>query len=167
METPKVLDEHYPCKVSAEFTTRERAEATVDQLAGDPGTDRLRIELVVPGDRHLGSKVEPEDRGIFRTAWKSHLVLGLTFLLLGLLIAWSLTVFGPALTRSSPLMVFIALGLLMPMLGLMLAGVVTLRPDHDPLIASTRRASLSGSWTVVVHCVNEEQKQRARELMAS
>lgn len=165
MDTPEVLDEHYPCKVSAEFASREAADAVVAQLAVEPDPDRYRVELVVPGDQHLGSKVEPEDRGIAGTALKSHLVLGLAFLALGLAIAWLLVTFGPPLTQSSPVMVYIALGILSPMVGLMLAGAITLRPDHDPLIASTRQAAQSGHWTVVVHCVDEEQKQRVRELI--
>ncbi|MDO8862987.1 hypothetical protein Q6D67_14855 [Haliea sp. E1-2-M8] len=163
-----LLDTHgeqYPGKVSAEFETRESAESVIAQLAADSGLSQSRVELVVPGDQRLGSKVEPESRGIARTAVKSHLVLGLAFLVLGLAAAWLLVTFGPPLTRSSPVMVFIVLGFFPPLVGLMLAGAITLRPDHEPLISSTRQAAESGRWTVVVHCTEEEQKQRARELL--
>ncbi|QIB66186.1 hypothetical protein [Kineobactrum salinum] len=165
MAGPEVLDERYPCKVTAEFGNREAAETVVAQLADDPGLHHSRIELVVPGDQRLGSKLEPEDRGIARTALKSHVVLGLAFLVLGLAIAWLLVSFGPPLTRSSPVMVFIASGGLLTMIGLMLAGAITLRPDHDPMIASTRTAAQSGRWTVVVHCEDEAEKQRVKELV--
>lgn len=160
-----VLDERYPCKVTAEFGSRESAEAVVAQLAEEPGLQQSRVELVVPGDQRLGSKLEPEDRGIARTALKSHIVLGLAFLALGLAIAWLLVTFGPPLTRSSPLLVFIASGGLLTMVGLMLAGAITLRPDHDPLIAATRKAAQSGRWTVIVHCVDEAEKQRVKDLV--
>ncbi|MFO7550431.1 MAG: hypothetical protein R6W80_03425 [Haliea sp.] len=157
--------EQYSHKVSAEFATRESADDMVAQLAADSGLRQSRVELVVPGDQHLGSKVEPESRGIARTALKSHFVLGLAFLALGLATAWLLVTFGPPLTRSSPVMVFIVLGFFPTLFGLMLAGAITLRPDHDPLIASTRKAAQAGRWTVVVHCADEEQQQRARELL--
>ncbi len=157
--------EQYTHKVSAEFATRELAEDVVAQLAADSGLAQSRVELVVPGDQQLGSKVEPESRGIARTAFTSHLVLGLAFLVLGLATAWLLVTFGPPLTRSSPVMVFIVLGFFPTLVGLMLAGAITLRPDHDPLIASTRKAAQTVRWTVIVHCADEEQKQRAKELL--
>jgi hypothetical protein len=160
-----VLGEHYPCKVTAEFGTRESADAAVADLAAESDLSEARVELVVPGDQYLGSKVEPESRGIARTAVKSHIVLGLAFLVLGLASAWLLVTFGPPLTRSSPVLVFVALGFFATMLGLMLAGAITLRPDHDPLIASTRKAADTDQWTVVVHCVDEVQKQRVKDLV--
>jgi hypothetical protein len=160
-----VVDEQYPWKLGAEFRTRELAEDVVAQLAADAGLRQSRVELVVPGDQHLGSKMEPEDRGIARTALKSHLILGLAFLVVGLATAWWLVTFGPPVTRSSPVLVFVVLGFFPTMAGLMLAGLITLRPDHDPLIATAREAAQSGRWTVVVHCRDEEQKQRAKELL--
>lgn len=160
-----LVEEHYPCKVSAEFGTRESAEAMVAGLAEESDLLKSRVELVVPGDQHLGSKLEPESKGIARTALKSHIVLGLTFLILGLLTAGLLVTLGPPLTRSSPVMVFIVMTFFPTMAGLMLAGAITLRPDHDPLIASTRDAAQSGLWTVVVHCVDDAQKQRVKKLV--
>lgn len=46
----------------------------------------------------------------------------------------TVTLFGPPVTRSSPLMTFIALGFICPIFGLIIAGAVSLRPDHDLLL---------------------------------
>ena len=83
--------------------------------------------------------------------------------MLGLVVAAILTTMGPALTRSSPLFTFIALGFLFPALGLMLAGLISLRPDHDPLIAQTRTATESGQWTLIAHCATTEQQERVND----
>lgn len=165
MGTMNILDETYSSKVTAEFGARESAETFIAKVKADPGLQQTRAELVVPGDQRMGQKLEPESRGIARTAAKSHLILGVAFLLLGLVVAGLLVNLGPTLMRSSPVMTFIALGIVFPLVGLMLAGAITMRPDHDPMIDSTRHAAGSGRWTVVVHCRHTEDKQRIKELV--
>lgn len=159
-----LTDEEFPHKVTVELTTRESAEAVMEEISRESELGSTHLELVAPGDEDLGRKVEPENRGIARTAVKSHVVLGLLFLALGLAIAWMLVTFGPPVTRSNPVQVFIALALVPTLVGLLLAGAITLRPDHDPMINATRGATDAGFWTLVVHCKDETQKQRVTHL---
>ena len=84
-------------------------------------------------------------------------------LVLGLVVAALLATSGPAITRSSPVMTFIALGFLFPVLGLLLAGAVSLRPDHDPMIEQTRAATQTGHWTVIAHCASHDEQARAKD----
>ncbi len=165
MSVSLLIDEEFPHKVTAELSSRESAEAVMEEVAEDPELRSARLELVEPGDERLGKKLEPENRGIARSALKSHLVLGLLFLIAGLSIAWLLVTFGPPVTRSNPVEVFIALALVPTLVGMLLAGALTLRPDHDPMIYATRRAADAGYWTVVVHCKDEDQKQRVTHLV--
>lgn len=164
METKELLQgESFPHKVSAQFDSQESAERAVQLLMDNASLPREQINVVHPHDPHIARKIEPEVKGIARTLVKSHLVLGVGGLVLGLVVAAILTTVGPTLTRSSPLFTFIALGFLFPAFGLMLAGLISLRPDHDPLIAKARTATNSGQWTVIAHCTTTEQQERVTE----
>ena len=158
-----LMGEHFPHKVSAQFASQEMAEQAVQRLVNNAALPREQINIVHPQDPNIARKLEPEVRGIGRTLVKSHLRLGIGGLVLGLVVAAILTTMGPALTRSSPLFTFIALGFLFPALSLMLAGLISLRPDHDPLIAQTRTATESGQWTLIAHCATTEQQERVND----
>lgn len=45
--------------------------------------------------------------------------------------------------------------------GLLLGGLVALRPDHDRYVLATRDAMAAGSTTVVVHALSAEQREEA------
>lgn len=164
MSTLDLIDERYPSKVSAEFNARTLAEETAATLL-EKGFDGEQVRVIAPGDSHLESKVEPEDRRIAGTLVRSHVVLGLAFLAIGLVIAWLLVTFGPPITRSNPIMTFIPFVLLLPMIGMLIAGAISLRPDHDLVVHQARTASAEGHWTVVVHCASDDEQQRARDLL--
>jgi hypothetical protein len=59
----------------------------------------------------------------------------------------------------------VALGIIFPFLGLLLAGAISLRPDHDLVVAKARKAAGEGRWTVVVHCTDNDEKDRAKRTM--
>ena len=49
--------------------------------------------------------------------------------------------------------------------GMMLGGLVSLRPDHDRYIQATRDAMRAGDTTVVVHAFSREQRDEAASLL--
>ena len=49
--------------------------------------------------------------------------------------------------------------------GVMFGGLVTLRPDHDPLILKVQQATRAGRSAVVVHAFSHAQGAQARELL--
>jgi hypothetical protein len=157
-----LVGERFPHKVSAEYTSQQAADQAAGSLVSRAGFERAQVQVVQPHDPAMASKIEPEVKGIASTLAKSHIVLGVGGLVLGLLVAAVLVTSGPALTRASPVMTFIALGILSPMLGLLIAGAMSLRPDHDILVEKTRSARDAGEWTVVVHCADDDEMQRAK-----
>ncbi|PLW81468.1 hypothetical protein CWI75_15710 [Kineobactrum sediminis] len=165
MSTLDLIDERYPHKVSAEFNARKLAEETAATFVKEYGFHDEQVRVIAPGDSHLESKVEPEDRRIAGTLVRSHVVLGLAFLVAGLIIAWLLVTFGPPITRSNPIMTFIPFVLLLPMIGMLIAGAISLRPDHDLVVHQARTASEEGHWTVVVHCASHDEQNRAKDLL--
>lgn len=158
-----LLGENFPHKVSAQYNSQQSADQAAQLLVDKAELPRSQIRIVQPYDPNMARKIEPEIKGIARTLAKSHTVLGLGGLVFGLLVAALLVNMGPAMTRSSPMFTFIALGFLFTFLGLILAGAISLRPDHDPLIEKTRTATDTGHWTVIAHCTTIEQQTRVKD----
>ena len=72
-----VLGERAPSKVAALFGDQRGAEAAAARLRRELGLGEAQVRVLSPGDPHPGRKIEPDDRGIWRTAIKSHVTLGL------------------------------------------------------------------------------------------
>ena len=49
--------------------------------------------------------------------------------------------------------------------GLILGGLVTLRPDHELLINRVKEGLRMGRWVVVVHPTNPDQTTRALTML--
>lgn len=157
--------EKYPHKVSAAYNSQPLAEQAVKSLAEHAHIPREQIKVVQPNDPHIAHKLEPEVGGVRRTFVKSHLVFGISGFVVGIIVAVLLTTMGPPITRSSPVFTYIAVIFLFTLIPLLAAGLISFRPDHDPLIAQTREATQSGQWTVVVHCIDTEQQERATQII--
>ncbi|HKM36209.1 MAG TPA: hypothetical protein VJY83_01050 [Thiopseudomonas sp.] len=158
-----LMGEDFPHKVSMQYNSQESAEQAVQRLVDNAGLPRHQLRIVHPHDPDMARKIQPETKGIEKTLAKSHTVLGIGGLVLGLVVAAILVAMGPEMTRASPMFTFIALGFLFTFLGLILAGAISLRPDHDPLIEKTRTATDTGHWTVIAHCTDPEQQTRVTD----
>ncbi|MGO2133448.1 MAG: hypothetical protein ACTH3D_11235 [Halomonas sp.] len=157
-----ISGEKYPHKITAEYASQSAADTSAKRLVDDFGLSPSQVLVVRPHDPDVARKVEPESSGIAKTMARSHVTLGLAGLFVGLVVAGILVVFGPVATQSSPMLTFIALGFLGAVLALLLAGAVSLRPDHGRVVQKTREATDSGKWTVVVHCADTEQQDRVK-----
>ena len=163
--TLHIIEEGHPGKIAGVYTQESGAKHAIHLLQSEGGFSADEVTLVPPNDANFGEKIEPDNKGIARTLLGSHIILGVGGLIFGLIMAAILSLYGPTLTTSSPLMVFIALPTLGVFIGLLAAGAVALRPDHDPLINQTRHATNHDKWTVVVQTKDHEQRQQAKKLM--
>ena len=163
--TLHIIDESHPGKVAGVFEQKSSAQQAVNALQNEGGFSSEEVDLIAPNDANFGEKVEPDNKGIAGTFLGSHIILGCGGLVVGLILAGVLSVFGPALTASSPLMVFIALPTLGVFIGLLIAGIFSLRPDHDGIINQTRDATNHHQWTVVVQVKDDVQIQKVKKLM--
>ncbi|MBU2874741.1 hypothetical protein [Marinobacter salexigens] len=159
-----VFGENYSHKISAEFDSQVAAERGAESLES-LGIPLAQIRIVQPNDPNMAKKVEPETHGVARSLIKAHVRFGVIGLVVGLAVAGLLVTVGPALTRSSPVMTFIAVSFLFAVLALLLAGAVAMRPDHDVLIEKARTAKNEGRWTVVAHCDSLDQQKLAKTAM--
>jgi hypothetical protein len=165
MADTAILGERSSRKLAAAFDDEERAHAAVRELVAEGGLVSEQVRVVRPQDPGADRKLEPETRGIARTAVRSHLRLGIVGLLAGVVLAAVLIGLGVDMAESSPVLATAFLGFLGAVGGLLLAGLITARPDHQKLIVETKDAARHGAWSVVVHATDTQQYERARELL--
>lgn len=152
-------------KVAAVFATEAAAREAAEGVRSALDLDATQVQVVTPMDPHPGRKLEPESGGIFRTILVAHAKLGLAGMVVGALAFWALHAMGlPMIVLNAPfaLGVMIAFG---AVAGLMLGGLVSLRPDHDAYILAVRDALAAGRCAVVVHAFSMEQRARAAEAL--
>lgn len=147
------------------FDQAQQARDAAQHVVDEGRLARKQVEVVGPGDPAVEQKLEPEEAGIFRTAVKAHITLGIVGMLVGLALAAALLVAGVDFVISSPYFTFIIGAVFGAMFGAMFGGLVTLRPDHDMAIVKVEEAVQEGHWAVVVHPVNHDQEARARNVL--
>ena len=135
--------------VADTFSDQATAAGAATELRAD--MPQVEVDLVRPRDADFARKMEPESTGIWRTAIRSHLMLGPAGFLLGALASATLVALGWPAAVTSPMLTTLFLATLGLFAGLMLAGLVTLRPDRSRVTLSIRRRNRAGQWAVVAH----------------
>jgi hypothetical protein len=143
--------------VAATFSDQATAAEAATELRAD--MPQVEVDLVRPREADLARKMEPESAGIWRTAVRSHLALGPAGLVLGVVAAALLVALGWPAAASSPVFTMLFLATLGLFAGLMLAGLLTLRPDRSRVTQSIRSRSRSGQWAVVAHPKSPAQSE--------
>lgn len=143
-----------------------------DDRAAAAGAATLRrqmpsaaIAVVQPHDPELARKLEPEQRGIWRTLVRAHMWLGALGLVAGLGFAALLTATWPA-AAASPGFTTTACAVFGLFAGGLAGGLLTLRPDHDRVIMRVRADTDGGRWAVVAHPLDQDQAEQARATLA-
>lgn len=149
--------------VAASFDARQGAENAVSTLEKDAHLSGA-AQIIAPGDPTFVRKLEPEQRGIWRTAIRSHLLLGISGAVLGAIVAAVLVLTWPA-AASSPGFTFLFATVFGAMIGMMFGGLLTLRPDHGVVIQRVRKWLRWGRWVVVVRPVSEAYASTAYNML--
>ena len=153
-------------KVAAIFDSESTARRIAHELRGALGMQDSQVQVVTALDRHPGRKLEPEGRGIFRTIIIAHYKLGLAGLALGTLLFVALYMAGFTAIVSSPVLAAALIIGYGGIFGLMIGGLVSLRPDHDPYLIKVREALKEGRTAVVVHAMNADERSQAEEALS-
>ena len=160
-------------KVVGLYDTQNEAETVAGKARALPGMLPTQVRLLGPQDAKVshseffGRSLEPEQRGIFKTMFKTHAITGLAGGVLGLLLYVWLYSTGQPMVASSPVVAFIAFLNFGIVSGLILGGLIALRPDHVKLITSVRNALAANRWALVLHPVNPAQVQAAKDLLTA
>ena len=154
-------------KVAGLFATRSGAEIAMRDLLDSCRLSTTQVDVLSPLDGNparadaLDRAVEPEQRGIWLTVIRAHLAMGLLGLLAGVLLYAALMAMDNAALQSTPGMGLVALAGFGATFGLMLGGVLALRPDHGRVIGIVRGGLQSGQWAVVAHPLDSRQTRQA------
>jgi hypothetical protein len=152
-------------KVAGIFANESAARAEAARVRATLQLSDAQVQVVTPADPAPGRKLEPESHGIFRTMIRAHVVLGLLGAVAGAIafgVMWTMAI--PFIVNSAVMAAAVLVGF-GAVAGLMLGGLVTLRPDHDPFINKVQGAIGEGRSAVVVHAFSRDQNAQARELL--
>jgi hypothetical protein len=162
-----VFGERSLTKVAGLYASRRQAAAAARHLRETGALDAPQIMLVGPPDGAsyagpaFSRKLEPEPLGIWRTLIRAHIFGGLAGVALGVVLYLSLVLSDNAAILSSPASSLVAIVFFNALLGLLLGGLLSLRPDHLRVIGAVRRAIQQGRWAIVVHPLNQRQADLA------
>lgn len=162
-----IFGERSLTKVAGVFMSRDGAEDAAQHLKQAAALADGQLFLVGPSDGGtfsspaFSSKLEPEQAGIWRTLVRAHLVAGTAGVALGVLLYLGFVVAGSAAVTSTPAMGMVVFVFFGGVFGLLVGGLLTLRPDHYRVISAVRRAIGKGRWAVVIHPVTQAQIDQA------
>lgn len=164
MATLGLFGERSLTLVAAAFNDRQRAETAASILKEDPALFG-QVAIVQPGDPNVARKLEPEQRGIWRTLVRSHIILMAAGLLVGLAAAAFLISLPWPAAADSPWFTALFAGVMGTFMGGMIAGLITLRPDHGAVIRQVRDRLSHGQCAVVVHPLSEGRAKEAYDIL--
>lgn len=161
-----LFGERSTTKIVGVFEYEKDALSMMERLKQQNGLRDEQVQLVYPNEKDYGKKLEPETRGIARTAVRAHSIMGLAGLFVGILIWGSLYAWGGEIVRSSPVMAAVAILFFSTAGGLMLGGLITARPDHEVVILRVRDAVSQGKWSLIVHPRSSAQRDQAQAVLS-
>ncbi len=161
----KLTGEIYPSRAGAAFEDAAEAQAAVCSLIDNLDIDADQISVLAPHDSNVEKKLEPETKGIWRTLARTHVFLGLVGLVTGLLVAAIFMLTGVPPFSENPLYSAFALAFLGTLAGLFIAGLITLRPDHDRVVVHATDALRRNRWFVLVYARTHREAQRVLEVL--
>lgn len=152
-----LFGERATTKIAAVYETRNAASAAVETLSREAKLEPSQWTLVAPEEQGFARKLEPETDGIARTGIRAHLILGAIGLLAGAAFWAFLYVLPITYVVASPGASAAVIISFATILGMMLGGLVTARPDHQIVILKVRKAAEQGKWSLVLHPRTPEQ----------
>lgn len=152
-------------KLAAFFDSERQLDDVSQALRREAELQNPQLWMVRPHDSDYAHKLEPETQGVARTAIRSHLILGLLGLGLGLILWGIMYAMGLPAIRSSPIYSGAAIVAFSTVAGLLLGGLVTARPDHQIVIQAVGKATSEGRWSLVMHPRNEAQCKAAEAVL--
>ena len=144
-------------KVAAVYESEAAAQSAARKVTDLPDIERRQVQLVRPFDPDWGRRVEPEGIGIGHQAVRAHVTCTIVGLAIALLAYIGLWVAGGTAILATSAVSLVAMLLFGAMFGLMVGGLVNIRPDHGAVVAPVREAVHDGHWSVVVHPSSRSQ----------
>lgn len=154
-------------KLAAVFDSAAGARSAAADVVQALGLQPSQVQVIAPGDARPEAKLEPESRGIWHTIVIAHVRLGIAGAIVGALAFAVVMAMGVPYVVQSPWAAGLAITSFGAVAGLLLGGLVSLRPDHDRYILAAGDAIAGHRTTVVVHAFSAEQNKAAAEFLAA
>lgn len=158
-------------KLAGVVGSRGDAEGMAAQVEAAVGLGPAQVRVLGPQDAAPSQRdqfdraLEPEGRRILGSLLRTHAAGAVAGALLGLLLYAVLYASGQAMVVASPALALIAVVGFATTFGLLAAGLLALRPDHTALMLRLRDELRSNRWAVVVHPLDAQQFDRARQAL--
>lgn len=166
MSWQALFGERATTKIAAIYDTRELAAGSAETLSRLAGLESDQWTLIAPHEKGFARKLEPESDGIARTGIRAHLILGAIGLVAGVAL-WALLYWLPiTYIVASPVTSAAVIISFATILGMMMGGLVTARPDHQIVILKVRKAAEQGKWSLVLHPRSPAQCELLMEELA-
>ena len=152
-------------QVAAVFSSKQKVREVLEIVQNKTSVEPSQVEIIEAGDAKLSAKLERNSESIGKSMWSSHLLLGSLGLVAGLIAAFLLTQFGPALTQQNPLFTYIALISPGLFIGLFVAGLIGLRPDRNEVIQTVRHAVRYGKVALVINLRKSQSSSKVSQVL--
>lgn len=148
------------------FAEQDKAKYTISEVIRHTPVAPEQITVISPNDPDFNRKLEGESKELGKMMWYSHLILGGAGLFIGMIVAYVLVEFGPALTQNNPLFTYIAMISPGIFIGLFVAGLLSLRPDRTEVIDVVREAVRNKHYAVIVNLRKGQSVEAISELFS-
>lgn len=152
-------------KVAGIFNSQAEAQSAVDALNNESDFTQRHIKFISPEDTNYDEKVEPEDKNIGKTLLSTHLIYAVIGLAIGLLLSGVLLSLDLGFMQGFVFEAYAAISIICIFIALLMAGFMSLRPDHDPVINDIREAKRAGKWIVIIHTDDTHKADKAKKLI--
>ncbi|GFD77385.1 hypothetical protein KUL118_02470 [Tenacibaculum sp. KUL118] len=152
-------------QVAAIFSSNKKVQEVIQIVTDNTNIEGSQIEVIEASDPNMSKKLERNSESIGKSMWTSHLLLGSVGLAVGLLTAFLLTQFGPALTKQNPLFTYIALISPGLFIGLFVAGLIGLRPDRNEVVQTVRHAVRYGKVALIINLKESQSAANLSQLL--
>ncbi len=152
-------------QVAAIFSSNKKAQEVIQIVTDNTNIEGSQIEVIEASDPNMSKKLERNSESIGKSMWTSHLLLGSVGLAVGLITAFLLTQFGPALTKQNPLFTYIALISPGLFIGLFVAGLIGLRPDRNEVVQTVRHAVRYGKVALIINLKESQSAANLSQLL--
>jgi VIT1/CCC1 family predicted Fe2+/Mn2+ transporter len=167
MSNNPVTGEVSNSKVAGVFPNRGNARSAADEMIAELSLQPAQVKLIGPDTADVDIKLQPEGGGIQRTLVVAHVKMGIVGAAMGLLAFGILHGMDVTFVVSSPVAAGLCAFAFGAVGGLLLGGLVSLRPDQSAYINATRDAISEGRTTVVVHALSSEQRTLAASFLTT
>jgi len=152
-------------KLAAIFHNPTDASMARGELEKCLPLDTRRCEVLTPSSAGISRQLLPESRGIWHTILRSHVLMGLAGALAGVTACFGLLAAGLPIVANNPWFAAFAFIHVTTLIGLMVGGLLSLRPDQIPYIRAAREALSSGRSVLILHARSADELSKAHELM--